>query len=238
MPNWVYNSVTVTADKASSEAISDLAKLVTQVSKKYTIKTIDFPKKSLNETVNTEVSEPFLLWNIIKPVGADLKAYRKSLVKSSATPFWYEWNIANWGTKWEVSDVTFTDVSSRCKKYTFSTAWSAPVPVLQSLSMQYPKLNIELEWEEEQGFGAVYNIKNGGITISKEWDIPSSHEDMRKRDQECYCETWDEQAFKDCFSYRASILYPNDKVFLEHLKVLAENWTHGFEELVKVARAV
>lgn len=238
MPNWVYNSLTITADTTSSEELRDLAKLVKQLSRKYTTTTSDFLTGKPDKTVTNEISEPFLLWNIVKPSGSDLQSYRKSLVESSSSPFWYDWNINNWGTKWEVADVTFTEVNSSCVKYTFTTAWETPVIALQSLSTQYPELDIELEWEEEQGFGAVYNMKNGGVIISKEWAIPSSHADMRERDRECYCETWDEQAFHDCFSYRASLLYPNEKVFLEHLKVLAENWEHGFEELLKVARAL
>lgn len=148
------------------------------------------------------------------------------------------WNTAHWGTKWDACQISRKRVSDTELEYRFDTAWSPPVPVFEKLSETHPTISVVLEYEEEQGFGAILNIAEGETSVVDEWDIPISHEDLYGRKRECYCELWDEPAFPDCFPFRAKLLYPTDTVFLEHLKVLAENWSSGFSELVEVARNI
>ena len=58
---------------------------------------------------------------------------------------WYDWCINNWGTKWNSydPDTDFPDGLS------FSTAWSAPEPVIRALSERYPDVAITHEWADE-----------------------------------------------------------------------------------------
>lgn len=39
---------------------------------------------------------------------------------------WYDWNIANWGTKWEVTFVSMQRVDKNTIKLSFDTAWAPP----------------------------------------------------------------------------------------------------------------
>lgn len=58
---------------------------------------------------------------------------------------WYDWCISNWGTKWNsyYPDKSFADGVS------FSTAWSAPEPVIKALSERFPDVVITHEWADE-----------------------------------------------------------------------------------------
>ena len=52
---------------------------------------------------------------------------------------WYDWSIANWGTKWNAYDhQRLTDSAIY-----FETAWSAPTPVLEAMAAKFP----EVDWK-------------------------------------------------------------------------------------------
>jgi len=43
---------------------------------------------------------------------------------------WYDWNVANWGTKWDAYDTyTFNEITT-----SFNTAWSPPIKAIQKLA--------------------------------------------------------------------------------------------------------
>lgn len=64
-------------------------------------------------------------------------------------PTWYEWSINNWGTKWNAYECMPCDFIDSPAELSFWTAWTAPHPVLQRLSEQYPKLTLIHEWADE-----------------------------------------------------------------------------------------
>jgi len=120
---------------------------------------------------------------------------------------WYHWNCRNWGTKWDVSvpngqqysDTQMTITDDGDVMYHFQTAWSPVGEVLMKLSEQYPTLNFDYEYEEEQGWGGTCTFKGGEDIACEQWDIPESHQDYKDRDKECPCEYDDiEYAYKDC----------------------------------------
>jgi len=62
----------------------------------------------------------------------------------------YEWCIANWGTKWNAysgGDKPMK-VTEKMIKYSFSTAWSPPTPVVVAWSEKYPGLKFTLRYYE------------------------------------------------------------------------------------------
>lgn len=67
-------------------------------------------------------------------------------------PTWYEWNIAHWGTKWDLDDGTDLEVTDSDEtaslRYAFSTAWSPPLPWLTKVADDWPSLRFSLEWIE------------------------------------------------------------------------------------------
>ncbi|MCR5020356.1 hypothetical protein [Ruminococcus sp.] len=63
---------------------------------------------------------------------------------------WYDWRIANWGTKWNAYGYNEgEDYSCNKDSLRLLTAWSAPHAVLEKLSEMFPTVKIEHEWADE-----------------------------------------------------------------------------------------
>ena len=183
MPNWVFNSLVVSGDKSELETM--VAQLNQPVTKHYPDTNWNDETKSWDKTpaVQQYDNPVFSFWNVISP--SDIEAYYGEEVfkKSTAEAVgnktlnesldsndflqefhramnfdndWYHWNVRNWGTKWEPSDVGCR-VENNSKIYiNFQTAWSPPDPVIlafiESVTQhkffsQYIE-QIELEYDE------------------------------------------------------------------------------------------
>lgn len=55
---------------------------------------------------------------------------------------WYDWSIANWGTKWNSYD--FSIKSEAPFTIQFDTAWSFPEPVFRKMAEMFPGLRFEV----------------------------------------------------------------------------------------------
>lgn len=198
MPNWVYNNLSIAPThehKDNPEAIADVERLISQVGAAYSTVQYDWHEKTLKEV---QVEEPiFSFWNIVRPEGEDLQKYEESIGASGAMPFWYDWNCENWGTKWDASDVSCTFHEEGKVEYSFSTPWAAPLPGLATLSAQYPRLEISLDWEEEQGFGGTFRFEEGEAYEIDYYDTPSCHREYVERGRECACD-YEGPIFEDC----------------------------------------
>lgn len=62
---------------------------------------------------------------------------------------WYDWSLANWGTKWNAYGYDENKNNNPKEKITFLTAWSAPHPIMEKLAEMYPEVNIQHEWADE-----------------------------------------------------------------------------------------
>jgi hypothetical protein len=120
---------------------------------------------------------------------------------------WYHWNCRNWGTKWDVAVDNKSEYPNTIKTvnddgsilYQFETAWSPVGEVLMKLSEQYPTLEFDYEYEEEQGWGGACTFLGGEDIGCYEYDSPMSHADHKERDKECICEYGDpENGYEDC----------------------------------------
>jgi hypothetical protein len=97
---------------------------------------------------------------------------------------WYQWRIANWGTKWELSESETEafppieqDASSEGIVYSscyFPTAWAPPIAWTTKVSELFPKVTLSL-WYDEPGmsFAGLYQI-TGGIASEKSWEGDST----------------------------------------------------------------
>jgi hypothetical protein len=214
MANYVYNTVSVYGNR------EELVRFAHQLAQPY----------SVSLTNNDEVrQDPFMFWNVIQPTPTELPYYTGELKEEKPEGYdswdlptkmahdlmysgkdWYDWNIRNWGTKWEGFDHDSTEHlldENPYLYYSFTTAWSPPENVYRLLGEQYPSLRFEMRCEEEQGWGFEYEIKNGEFAITKEWDIPDSHADWVAIDNEdgCIC-SWSgepEEFYTDCPDYKA-----------------------------------
>lgn len=70
-------------------------------------------------------------------------------IRQYGSPTWYEWSVANWGTKWNAYGYDeYTDYSG-CDELTFKTAWSVPHPILKKLSELFPNISFKHQWADE-----------------------------------------------------------------------------------------
>lgn len=223
MPNWVYNSLTVTGPPSEVDAVRK--QLNASYTRGYTKKEFDEDTKEwVDKTIFDTIDEPELaFWNIVRPsddiMGEYLTLRKDDSKRSGWIPqgewsallgepatgdlsnHWYDWNIRNWGVKWDAVDVEFEQYEDGDLHYRFSTAWSVPHEAMLALSAQFVNVTFCLEYEEEQGWGGEADYIAGEATPLQEWDIPDSHEQHALRDRPCVCEWGDDEPeywFDDC----------------------------------------
>ena len=85
---------------------------------------------------------------------------------------WYEWCNANWGTKWNACNSSFTDESLY-----FETAWDAPEPILEKLCEMFPEENLQIESEFEEGFVKYFSNDNGLLLFEGEDELDRDEEE-------------------------------------------------------------
>ena len=88
------------------------------------------------------------------------KAYRNKIKFGHTT--WYDWCIANWGTKWNA----YSFGQANTNTLSFNTAWSCSMPVMTKLSEMYPDVHFNYAWADEDFGNSVGEIElqNGEIT--------------------------------------------------------------------------
>lgn len=178
MPNWVYNGLTIEGNPDS------VNKLIEQMNKPF-VSPIK-PNGDLAYSISRRkyVNPIFAFHNIIAPT--DLDAYQAQ--PDMSKPFgdysgddWYNWNIRNWGTKWDVAvaeDEQYPETymeehdngENKVVYYNFNTAWSRPLMAILKLSEQYPNLLFSLSYEEETGWGGEMEILRGTVISESEYD--------------------------------------------------------------------
>ena len=163
MPNWVYNSLSI---EGSKELIADVKHMLNKPFKK----SHDSWNMANNqmEVSETAYSNPiFAFHNIYNHIqdGVSDEEYLKqpdhSLPLEESLMFkgnhWYDWNVRNWGTKWEVGvsdddkypETELMEEDETSLSYRLNTAWSPPV------------LNSILTWI------LIYTIKKKQVGVEK-----------------------------------------------------------------------
>jgi hypothetical protein len=80
---------------------------------------------------------------------------------------WYEWNIANWGSKWDLSDPRRDDSEWEEGKvvYSFESAWSPVIEVISALAKKHKKLSFTYNyWEGGSDFWGEHEYQKGKET--------------------------------------------------------------------------
>ena len=65
---------------------------------------------------------------------------------------WYDWKNTNWGTKW-IQDFELVESFNEKIIFTFESAWAPPIPLLEKISSEFPKLKFSISYNvfEEMG---------------------------------------------------------------------------------------
>jgi hypothetical protein len=70
---------------------------------------------------------------------------------------WYQWNVNNWGTKWDITDVYIDNADEPDSiEFSFSSAWAPPVEAFTTWAFGDGRVQFSLEyWEPGCGFVGV-----------------------------------------------------------------------------------
>lgn len=100
---------------------------------------------------------------------------KHDLPKISSQPdWWYNWNVKNWGTKWNCLEVWHDradgDKVDGRTSYNFDTAWSPAEPVVAALAEKFPTLSIVHRYcEGGMGFAGQVIYTNGEESLRDEY---------------------------------------------------------------------
>jgi len=197
MPNWVYNGLTI---EGSPDSVK---KLMEQMNTPF-VRVHDNWDIATQQMQKQQVTYPnpvFAFWNIVKPT--NMEAYDGPQPKTEdfaqamrfESDHWYDWNVRNWGTKWDVA-VSSVDThpdtymeetvngENHVVYYNFETAWSRPMSALLNLSNQYPDLLFTLSYEEETGWGGECELLRGKVISESMYDNMCRNCDGKYEDSE------------------------------------------------------
>jgi len=129
VPNWCNNTITISGPKDTITAIWERA------------------NQEGNGLLNAMVPQPE---NIFK---GNLGQAEEQMCEEQGIPNWYDWNIANWGTKWDVDIseglelVEHPDGTASIEGW-FDSAWSPPIEAYNTFSTTHPDCEIEAYYDE------------------------------------------------------------------------------------------
>jgi hypothetical protein len=213
MPNWVTCSISFSTEKP--EEMTAFRKKMTQP-RPYIKQDPEHQYKSLPYAPeNLEYGDhEFSFWNIVSPDESILPEYWGEQPQTGSiaealqnkTNFWYDWNIRNWGCKWDARVIDGETYWSETEwSLIIDTPWGAPLEFFEALAEAHPEVHMEAVCIEEQGWGVIYETVEGKIVEAEEWDIPCSHAEheatLGRYGHSCHCE-WGEDdpeyMFDDC----------------------------------------
>lgn len=157
---------------------------------------------------------------------------------------WYNWQIENWGTKWNAYEQVQVE-----NVIEFQTAWSTPFALLVNLSRLFPEVTFEVRYADEDfgynvgeytllgGVEILTNIPNGGseeaylMAMDIQYGTPEDYFDCNK---EIFTDDYIEEDDEELSDYVATMIdlaykhkhYPSEdcnyhKLALERFKELA-----------------
>jgi len=122
MPNWCNNTITIRGDANKLKSIWDTAQKQQGLLAALVPQPEDMFHGNLGEAERAECVE-------------------------KGIPNWYDWNVSNWGTKWDVGleglEYTVLEDGSAEISGWFDSAWSPPIEALNTFSEANEDLSVE-----------------------------------------------------------------------------------------------
>jgi len=139
MPNWCYNNVDITATTEEGKA------LLERVSR----------AEAADGFFGMFLPLPEILRDTVSPTPDNLDSVqRQVMIAQTGHTNWYDWQVANWGTKWDIDPVS-EDFDGVTLSLSFDSAWAPPVQFYEYL--------------REQGFEVSANYYEPGMAYAGEW---------------------------------------------------------------------
>jgi len=162
MPNYCINSLEVSADVKDIQSLKQFE---------------DFVKTSIIEdgerfTFNGVVPMPKELDIPSRfPKTKELEELENANIEKYGHPNWYDWRCEKWGTKWDAIDTYLnSEIHNDYVMITFDTAWSPPLSYYEALTMKYPLLTIDVQYEEcGMDFAGEISYYDGEVQSEEEY---------------------------------------------------------------------
>ena len=162
MPNWCFNSVSITGDEKGLKAFKKLVK--GQVHEddngpqdfcfdRVVPMPDDIKKTTSPNNVFDTQAEVDAFYERIKKDDFPMKRYAHTqaqvdeMEKKHGATNWYDWCIKNWGVKWDASSPELTEFSHKLE-YQFETPWGPPEEIFEALKERFPNLDISWYYNE------------------------------------------------------------------------------------------
>jgi hypothetical protein len=161
MPNWFYFTVEVNGKKEDVQAFVDNVRGKEE-----------FDTKGYDFDFNHFIPQPE---NIFRD---NIGPIKKEELNSKGIPNWYDWNNANWGTKWNASCDDYYDywgTFDDSVTYNLRTAWAFPSPVINKMIEMYPNLDFYITGEEESQEYGVFIDSSENIWREEEPILVDEH---------------------------------------------------------------
>lgn len=171
MPNWCANTLKITHDDTAQ-----IARAVAAFARGEFMQEFDPCPQDLLDTMAGHHAAG-------SPEEAELQARRASNLEKYGAEDWYDWKIANWGTKWDVGgeecdSPEYTDGDTEAT-FHFDSAWSPPTEFFATLEDQ--GFEVDAMWYEpgvgfcgqySDGAEDSYNIEGDSDWVDE--NIPDS----------------------------------------------------------------
>ena len=141
MPNWCRNRVTVYGNEEEVSKVADIfeskdtvfGKIIPSPDwKNIPNEKGELPKEKLHKNDKGEV----VVATMEFPDGTNDSR-------------WYDWNVANWDTKWDIAGaVEIDEQDSEIIEINFDTAWSPPEAICTKLREMFPDLSFSWFYDE------------------------------------------------------------------------------------------
>ena len=115
--------------------------------------------QGLPEGWTKEVAEECLHFPDFQKVFPMPKEVEASKDEMGMSPAWYTWSVENWGSKWNCYDcIRVSDTV-----FQFQTAWSGVPKILDEISLNFPDIEIDYKWSDEDTGSncAIIRLSNG-----------------------------------------------------------------------------
>jgi hypothetical protein len=206
MPNWCYQDLLVIGPKSEIERLHNEMR-ITEDGKEFMSLNHFFPCPQ--ELVDTPSA-----WYADPDEQARQAALEDAMSMKHGFKNWYDWCVANWGTKWGACSVDASmnvgrdaDIASLTGH--FESAWAPATGLLERVSALFPTLVFGISFTEESSAFAGYTVWRGGTVVSDvDWE-PKCPERNENEDEDSYEERfmdWQSEEQGRCQSMMTSVV--------------------------------
>lgn len=169
MPNWCHNTIDIHGDHEELKKFQEAC----QVKNQETGETFN----SFNQLfpIPDELAETTAGWFGDKDKQAEQTAKELSNLEKYGHKDWYEWALANYGSKWGAQDVEFSELSPG-ETYltgTYNSAWSPADGLIKQISTLFPTLLFSVVSTEESDAFVCFSIFRNGKLIAEDGETPA-----------------------------------------------------------------